>query len=56
MEKKQKRSRVYERKLHFKGFIAEIPPTKVGEKGLLTLTEFSKRRNSTHIEQYLKKL
>ena len=28
-----------------KGFIAEIPPTKVGEKGPLTLTEFSKQRN-----------
>ena len=38
-----------------KGFIAEIPPTKVGEKGLLTLIEFSKRRNYTQLEQYLKK-
>ena len=38
-----------------KGFIAEIPPTKVGEKGLLTLTEFSKQRIYTQLEQYLKK-
>ena len=38
-----------------KGFIAEIPPTKVGKKELLTLTEFSKRRNNTQLEQYLKK-
>ena len=39
-----------------KGFIAENPPTKVGEKGLLTLIEFSKQRNYTQTEQYLKKL
>ena len=38
-----------------KEFIAEIPPTKIGEKGLLTLIEFSKRRNYTQLEQYLKK-
>ena len=28
-----------------KWFIAEIPPTKVGEKGPLMLIEFSKQRN-----------
>ena len=42
-----------------KGFIAEVPPTKVTkvcEKGLLTLIEFSKGRNYTQLEQYLKKL
>ena len=39
-----------------KGFIAEIPPTKVGEKGLLTLNEFSKQRSYTQLKQYLKKL
>ena len=41
------------------GFIAEIPPTKatkVCEKGLLTLIEFSKGSNYTQPEQYLKKL
>ena len=37
--------------------IAEISPTKVGEKGrLLTLTEFSKRWNYTQLEKNLKKL
>ena len=39
-----------------KGFKAETPPTKVGEKGLLTLIEFSKQSNYTQLEQYLKML
>ena len=36
--------------------IAEIPPTTVGKKGLLTLIEFRKRRSYRQLEQYLKKL
>ena len=39
-----------------KGFKAEILSTKVGEKGLLTSLEFSKRCNYMQLEQYLKKL
>ena len=39
-----------------KGFIAEIPPTKVGGKGLLTLNEFNKQRNYTQLKKDLKKL
>ena len=39
-----------------KGFIAEIPSTKAGEKGLLTSLEFSKRCNYKKLEQYQKSL
>ena len=39
-----------------KGFIAESPSTKAGEKGLLTSLEFSKRCNYKKLEQYQKSL
>ena len=39
-----------------KEFSAENPPTKVGERGLSTLIDFSERRNRTTLKQYLNKL